>query len=440
MTILILTQGAKTGPTQRGLLIGSYRQHMPASPPTLAGTPFAATANTDSMMSGRADGKHAVPPLSPLSSRPSSVSANHRYASTLATEESSFCSEPGSVAESAAELVWDESLGLGQEAADEAAGSSNHRGVPGRHPPAKLKKNGSSAVRRAEAAAGRAEAVKRKAGPLPPKADLAPQMGSTQRCQPRTQMHNQHLCHPLTPPQQLRPGQPLVLPLNQQIPLAVEDEEAWLPSPLQKLDSQLSTTQMHCSASKPALPQHAFHAQHAQQSSSGTVPSSAHHSRRHASVSTRQKSPKARPAEDSNKAPPVPSTPDGQAGPSTKAAAKGQARRAAGLARGQVDMQACLSDSTARHDSVAVTQGSSATSNSRVKAPARARNASRTGAGHKLSQGASNEADITNSLEQQLLQQSLAKLDARLTSLAARGAGMQHTCTVTVLGEYFSCA
>ena len=371
-------------------------------------------------MSGCADGKHAVPPLPPLSSRPSTVSANHRYASMLATEESSFCSEAGSAAESAAELAWDESSSLGQEAAYQAAGSSSNNSIPGRDHVEKPKKYCPSAVRKAQAAAERAQAVKQKAGFPSQQASLTPSRENTPSGQVQVQMHSQNTCHL---PQQLKPGQPLVLPLSRQKELAVEEEEPWLLAPLQKMDFQ------HSSASNPALPQHTLHAQHAHQSSSGMVPSSAQHSRHHASTKAQQNALKATPARDRSKVPPIPSTPDGRAGPTVRAAAKVQARRAVGLARGQVSRPACLSDSTAGQGSVAGPQTSSATTSPKAKAPAQA-HASRTGAeaGHRLPDVAGIEAETSNSIEQQLLQQSLAKLDARLTSLAARCAGMHCTC------------
>ena len=368
--------------------------------------------------------KHA---LSPLSSGPSTVSENNRYASKLATEASSVSSEPEPGSDSDAEL--DDSGGSEQATADQAA-RDNKAGkefMPagpetGDSHPAVIKKAGS--------AAGKAEPARLRAALPHSRAESAVSTASTCSAKLQAHLRAQHPFHPLTARTAVRPAQssPQAAALQKASPVADEEEEVRLVASSQRLGIQLGSPRPGSIACDSGLSQDAVQAQHAEQSGSGRGPSPARHSRRHDLLTLQQKPIRQQVTNDWNKATSSPSTPDVRPASRVKAktAGKGHGGRAARLATGQPDRQACLSDSSACHShscgrlhpAAGVQAGS--VFGGRQAAAKTANGAGKPG---KVQNMASSQAVISNSAEQQLLQQSLAKLDVRLTSLAARCAG-----------------
>ena len=408
---------------QRGLLIGSYRQPGLSSPAAIAA---ASSANANSC-SDSPRGNLAFPTLSPLSSRPSTVSANHRYASTLATEASLSGSEAESTAESAAEAAagvrWDESWG--QETAACAAGDiSSIQGLTAAqsqsgaslapcHPPglAAGKPGRCHAQANAQADA-QVDASRHQAEPLYHQAESAsPRVRS--RCSAKLQAHThaQHPCKPPVTPPALRSA--LASPLAKKLCAVshVGEEESRLLASLQRMDCKLGSNPKHGSRIGPEQPQQAQHAQ----SSSSRVPTPAQHSRLPASL---------RPllcAEEPHQAGLPPSPPTVQAGPTAKPAGRKHSRRASGATPAQAGLQPRPSDSATVRN--IVSGGDQARCMASRTAAAQLRKGSRTDTSIRGAYLGSTEADVSNSAEQQALRQSLAKLDARLSHLNARCTG-----------------
>ena len=373
----------------RGLLIGSYRHHGPATP-TASDT--ASIANTNSHQDS-AEGHLAFPSLSPLSSRPSTVSANHRYAPSLATEASLSYSEP----ESAAELAWSESGD--QETVACVAGSRYSR----------------QGLRGAQSRTGLSEAPCHPSSLPAGKAGLPrPQAGVvSSRAQSR---HSAKVKPPATPPA-LKSARAAALPTKQHAGSPVGEEESRLLASLQRLDCQLKTTAHKggSQGSEPELPQYAH------QSNSCRVSSPAQHSRLPASLSSQQKPLQPHCAEQTNQGSQPPSTPDALAGPTASVAGKRHSRRVSGLTAVRAESQACPTNSATPRSGV---RGGQARHMADRRAAAKLCSGSSTGISttRAVSVGSS-KADVSNSTEQQALQQSLAKLDARLTGLTARCTG-----------------
>lgn len=352
------------------------------------------------------------------------MSANHRYAPTLATEASLSSSEPesaaespaGSAARSAAGLAWGES---GEEKAVPcvAGSSSGTRGfgaVPGHA-------EGTDATCQpkvtARLAAGKAHAVWKKAGLQRRQADSA-SITAHDHHGAKLQRHlhaEQSSKPPSTPaaPESMHASahpsrQHAVLPLGQ-------EEESGLLASVQRLDCQLSTA--HKGSSHGEAPQHA------RRSSSSRVPSPAQHSRLLPSEPFQQKPLQSQCAAHADEASPPPSTQAIPTGPGAKVARSRLSGRAPTWSTAPADLPTIpLNSATAGST---VSGGQAKRRGGRKAAAAKLQGGARAGAGmlSKAAAAGSSEADVTNSAEQQALQQSLAKLDARLTSLTARCAG-----------------
>lgn len=450
--LTLLRQVQKHVPTQRGLLIGSYAHPGPSSPAAIAA---ACSAYTNSHLE-TAKGTLAFPTLSPLSSRPSTVSANRRYASTLATEASQSGSEAesvaGSTAESAAgsaaEVMWEESWG--QVTAPCAENSSNRRrkrlgaaqsqaGLPaaldypaslaaGRadHRPCQAKavaKADTQAVAKADAETDAQAYAPSEKAEVPYRLPESASSGAHSRSSAKLQahahahthahMHAQHPCKlPVTPPL-LRSARVSSLATKQSAVSPVEDEESRLLASLQRLDCKLSGTHKHGSR---------FESKQAQQAepSSSRVPSAAQDSPLPASASSRQKPLLPQCAEDSQHPRLPPSTPEVMAVPTVKPAGKRHSRRVSGVTPVQAGTPASPSD-------VATARGTVNGDQTRGKAgragAVQPRRNSRMGTSRRDVNDSCGQADVSNSAEQQALQQSLAKLDARLPYLTARCTG-----------------
>ena len=429
--LTLLQQAAKPVPTQRGLLIGSYRHPGLSSPAAIAAVSSAsANSHSDSPR-----GNLAFPTLSPLSSRPSTVSANHRYASSLATE----ASLTGSEAESAAGVRQD--VSLGQEAAACAAGNPSSRqglraaqsqaGVSPApcHPPGLAAADTGCCRPQANAQADdQASAARKKAErPYHQLESASPRAHS--RCSAKLQAHRhaQHPCKlPVTPlALQSARASRLAKKLCAVPPLG--EEESRLLASLQRLDYKLSSSPKHGSCFEPEQPQEAQQAQHAE-SSSSRVPRPAQHSR--LPVLLKPLLPQC--GDETYQAGLPPSTPNVQAGHTAKPANKRHSRRVINATPVPASLQPRPSDSA-----TAIVSGGQAGRT----AAAQLRKGSRTGASIRgVDPGT--RADVSNSAEQQALQQSLAKLDARLSNLSARCTGREHMllqpgCIATV--EPVSC-
>lgn len=415
-TLLLLWQVAKTIPGARGLLIGSYCN----SGPLASDAADARTVRNSSRQPIHAGGPLALPTLSPLSSRPSTVSANHRYAPTLATEASTSSSEPESAAESAAGsaagLAWGES-GEERAAACTAGSTSSTRGfgaVPAHA-------EGSDATCQPKVtvrlAAGKAHAVWKKAGLQRCQADSAFATAHAHHgAKLRTHLHAEHSFKPPSTPAAAKSAHASAHPSKQHAMLPLGQEEFRLLESLQRLDCQLSLA--HKGSSRGEAPQHA------QRSSLSRVPSPAQHSRLLASAPSQQKPPQSQRAAHANEASPPLSTQAIPTGPGAKVASSRLPRRASRWPTAQADSPIIPPSSTTAGSTVS---GGHARfrGGRRAAAAAKLQGGRRAGAGmlSKTAAVGGSEADASNSAEQQALQQSLAKLDARLTSLTARCAG-----------------
>ena len=350
------------------------------------------------------------------------MSANHRYASTLATEASPSGSEAESAAEAAAGVRWNESWG--QETAACASGNSSSRQCLGAaqsraglasapcHPPvlAAGMKGRCHCVGNAQADV-QAGAASNKAA-LPYHQAEPASLRAHRRCSAKLQAH-MHPCKlPVTSPalksaHASRPAKKLcaVSPVG-------EDESRLLAS-LQRLDCKLVSSPKHGSHFEPEQPQQAKQAQHAPYNS-GRVPSPAQHSRLPAML-------KPQCEEETHQAEPPPGTPTVQAGPNAKLASRKHFRRVTDTTPAQADLQPRFSDSAIARS--VVSGGDWARHMAGRTAATQLRKGSRTGAAIRGADPGSIKADVSNSAEQQALEQSLAKLDARLINLSARCTG-----------------
>lgn len=434
-TVLTLVrQVAKHVPTPRGLLIGSYAHPGPSSP---AATAAASSANTTSHLD-TAKGTLAFPTLSPLSSRPSTVSANCRYASTLATEASQSGSEAestaesaaGSTAESAAGVMWEESWG--QVAAPCAKLSSSRRrqglgaarsqaGLPAAldHPASlaagRADRRRCQAKTQADAPADAQAGAPRKQAEVPCRQAVSASSGAHSRSSAKLPAHTHahRPCKlPVTPPL-LRSARVSPLASKPRAVSHVEEEESRLLASLQRLDCKLSGTPKHGSRFEPKQAQQA-------ESSSSRVPSAAQDSPLPASASSRQKPLLPQCAEEAHQARLPPSTPEVMAVPTAKPAGKRHCRRVSGVTPVQAGIHATPSDVATARGNVS---GGQARGQAGRAGAVQALKGSRTGASVRGADGSSGQADVSNSAEQQALQQSLAKLDARLPYLTARRTG-----------------
>ena len=419
--LTLLQQAAKPVPTQRGLLIGSYH-HPGPSPPAAIAAASSASANSHS---DSPRGSLVFPTLSPLSSRPSTVSANHRYASPLATEASLTGSEAESAAESAAGVRWDESGG--QEGAACAAGnSSSKQGLRGGqsqvgvspapcHPPGRAT---ADTRHRRPLADVQARTRKKAERPYHQAEPASPTARS--RCSAKLQAHRhaQHPCKPPVTPPAVTSARASRLAKKLCTVSPVEEEESRLLASLQRLDFKLSGNPRHGCRFESEQPQQAQQAQHAQ-SRSSRVPSPAQHSRLPALLQC---------GEGTCQAGLPPSTPNVQAGPTAKKYSRGGSDVNpvhAGLQprpSGSATARSIVSDD----DQARCTAGSST-------AAAQLRKDSRTGDSIRGIDPGSTKAAVSNSAEQQALQQSLAKLDARLSNLSARCTGRENMSPATWL-------
>ena len=348
------------------------------------------------------------------------MSANHRYASTLATEASLSGSEAESAAEAAAGVRWNESWG--QETPACASGNSSNRQGLGAaqsraglasapcHPPdlaaGEKGRRHSQANAQADVQAGAAS--NKAAHPYHQAKAASPRAHRRRSAKLQAHMHPCKL--PVTPPElksahASRPAKKLcaVSPVG-------EDDSRLLAS-LQRLDCKLVSSPKHSSRFEPEQPRQAKQAQHAPYSS-GRVPSPAQHSRLPAML----KPVLPQCEEDTHQAKAPTGTPV-QADPNAKSASKKHFRRVTDTTPAQADLQPRFSDSaTARS---VLSGGDQAKRMAGRTAAAQLRKGSRTGASIRRADPGSIKADVSNSAEQQALQQSLAKLDARLINLSA---------------------
>lgn len=406
-----------------GLLIGSYRQ-----PAAAHAADSHAALDTDQ-------------PMSAMASRPSTVmSANYRYASMLATEASSSCSEPESAAESAAELTQPESQ-MSQPEMKAASLSKQAlvskeavRPHASRHGPA------GSDVQRAEGVSQRAGLLKRKAG-CDATRGLSPCLGL------QAQLREQHPFKPLTAPLQrhatghkgqlqnrrstaaLQHQDGSLVQAAQQQTKPDLDEESQLLASLKRLNPQLGFPQQRNSVSgdvvQPRRPSElqweatstttaAVHA------TSDRLLNPARHSRLHAPHDA--KPGLAKPGMiNSNQSQQL--KPFGRAfAPRLGAGAKGPETDGSPLRRTGA---AAAADGLPCPLARPVAKGRDMRTKGRTRAKGKGKtqlpgsDGKRTAA---VAVGRDSE-EMSNSAEQQLLQSSLARLDARLSSLTARSGG-----------------
>lgn len=405
-----------------GLLIGSYCQHA---------TAHAAANGAASSAQGQ--------PLKAMPSRPSMVmSANYRYASTLATEASSSCSEPETSAE-LTQLETQMSEAESQVSQPALSATGFNRQVPiYAEAGQSLSRRHGSVPKGPGSDAGRAESVSPQAGRLKRKAGCDPGRGLSPCSGLQAQLREQHPFKPLTAAVQQRHGivrasqksaavqhEPGSGVIAQQQPELLLEQEFQRQQSLQRLDSQLGRSQGDRGATRPTtqtaylseLESEAAELNRAeQQSAASRLPSPAQQSRLHVRPSNRQKPVK--PAADSSQQ----VRPFGRAfTPRLKPVAKEPeiADRAVGrTGAAAANGEACPTDRPAQNS-----QGKDAGGRRRAK-----------GKGSKQSLAADckpvaptavtrEDGDMSNSAEQQLLESSLARLDARLSNLAARCGG-----------------
>lgn len=404
-----------------GLLIGSYRY--PA-------------AGQSSKTNTCATPHNAAQSLSPMQSRPSTVmSANYRYASTLATEASSTCSEPESAAESASEMTPPE---VHRPKPSRDAGSGAHADATGHGRQASVRAEAKAFLgKRLVAVSERAGSVSRKAGLLKRKAGSEAGRAASPCTGLQAQLREQHPFKPLTaavqPGRALHHNRPLQQRLSQapvqcqrglspsswqmQPQSFLEEEEANLLASLQRLDTQLGTPTEYNSTlshvtqsgrqSELGVEARQDHSTVDQQSASTMLPTLAKDSRVYKMPSTVQK-----PVKDSTK-------PNAK-GARTEGGQTGNPRAAG------ADRQTCPASMPAEKGSGSAVKG-------RVKGRGTQQSPLPNG---KAIAGDRGGLGVKNAAEQKLLQSSLARLDTRLSSLAAKcggkpiSASSSHHCTL----------
>ena len=411
-----------------GLLIGSYCQHATAH----------AAAN------GAASSAHGQP-LTAMPSRPSTVmSANYRYASTLATEASSSCSEPEPSAElTQLETQMSEAESQVSQPALSATGFNLQVPIHAEAGQSLSRRHG-SVPKGPGSDAGRAESVSQQAGRLKRKAgcdagrELSPGSGL------QAQLREQHPFVPLTAAVQQRHGtfhlhqarasqksaavqhEPGSGVSAQQQPDLLLEQELRRQQSLQRLDSQRGRgTQGDRGVTRPImqtpclseLESEAAELNSArQQSAAGTLPSPAQQSRLHVRPGNRQKPVK--PVVDSSQQ----VRPFGRAfTPRLKPVAKEPAT--ADRAAGRTGAAAANGEACPTVRPVQSSQGTDAGGRTRTKGKGSKQPLAADGKAVAPTAVIGDEGDMSNSAEQQLLQSSLARLDARLFNLAARCGG-----------------
>ena len=428
-----------------GLLIGSYRQ------------PAAAQAADNHAASDIGQ------PLSAMASRPSTVmSANHRYASTLATEASSSCSEPESAAESAAELIQPEPQMSQPET--KAASLSRQTLVHKETVRPRASRHGSvgrtagSDVQRADCVSQRAGLPKRKAGSNAAR-EPSPCLGL------QAQLREQHPFKPLTAPLQrhstghkgqlqnrcstaaLQRQDGPSLQTAQQQTKSVLDEESQLVGSLKRLDHQLGFPQQHNNSVSgdvmqprcpPELQWEATNNTTAPvQATSDKLLSPARHSRLHAPHDA-----KPGPAKPgmTNSSQSQQLRPFGRAfAPRLGAGAKGPETADSPLRQ---TCAAAAADGPPCPLARPVPNGSNMRTKGRTRAKGKGKNQLPGSDGKHAAAVAvgRDSGDMSNSAEQRLLQSSLARLDARLSSLTAKSGGKSRNrlCRLTAPNVAFA--
>lgn len=417
----------------RGLLIGSYRQLVAAQ-----AADSHAALDTDQ-------------PLSAMASRPSTVmSVNYRYASTLATEASSSCSEPESAAELAAELIPPESQMTKPET--KAASLSRHALVcketaqppASRHGP--VGRAAGSHVQRAECVSQRAGLLKRKArsdaserpppGPglqaqLREEHPFKPLIGPLQRhgTSHTGQLQNKRSTAAL----QSQDGSPLQA--AQQQTKSDLDAESQLLASLSRLDHQLGSTQQHNkSVSGDVLQPRCPSALQWEATNSTTAPVQ--------ETSDTLLSPaRLHELHDAMPGPAKPGMTDSNQSQRLRPFGRAFAPRLGAGAKGRE-----ITDSPIRQTCTAaaadrppcpltrpVAKGRDVRTKGRPRAKGKGKDQCPDGKHAAAMAVGRNSGDMSNSAEQQLLESSLAKLDARLSSLTAKSGGKSrnHLCCLT---------
>ncbi|DBA94821.1 hypothetical protein WJX77_006721 [Trebouxia sp. C0004] len=396
-------QGGKA--STHGLLIGSYCQPATAHAPAQAADSHA-VADTSQ-------------PLSAMASRPSTVmSANCRYASTLATEASSSCSEPESAAKSAAELTQPESQMTKPET---KAASFSRQALVGKEtvrPHASRQGSvGSHAAR----------------GP-------SPCLGL------QAQLREQHPFEPLTVPLQrhstshkgqvqcntaaVRRQDGSLVQAAQQHTKSVLDEELQLVASLKKLDHQPGSLHHHNNTvshdvMQPRCPpelqwEATSNTTAPLQAGSDRLLSPAQHSRLHA-LHHAKPGPAKPGMIDSNQSQQL--RPFGRAfAPRLGAGVKGAETADSPLRRTSA---AAAADRAPCPLARPVLNGSNMRTKGRTRAKRKDKNHSPDGKHAAAVAVGRDSGDVSNSAEQRLLQSSLARLDARLSRLTAKSGGGQ---------------
>ena len=414
----------------RGLLIGSYRLPVAAQAAAQAADSHAAS-DTDQ-------------PLSAMASRPSTVmSANYRYASTLATEASSSCSEPESAAESAAELIQLESQ---MSQPETKAASFSRQALLGKETVRPHANRHGSVGRTAGSGMQRADCVSQRAGLLKRKAGSDAARGPSPCLGLQAQLREQHPFKPLTAPLQRhgtghkgqlqsrrstaalqRQDGSLVQAAQQQTKFDLAEESQLLAS-LRRLDHQLGSAQQRNNnvsgdVMQPGCPSElqweATNTTTAPvQATSDRLLSPARHSRLHAPHDA-MTGPAKPGMTNSNQSQLL--RPFGRAfAPRLGAGAKGPETADSPLRR------TCTAAATGGPPcplARPVPKGSNMRTKGRTRAKGQGRNQSPAGKHAAAVAVGRDSGDMSNSAEQRLLQSSLARLDARMSSLTAKSGG-----------------
>ncbi len=415
-----------------GLLIGSYRLPVAAQ---------AAAQTADSHAALDTD-----QPLSAMPSRPSTLmSANYRYASTLATEASSSCSEPESAAESAAELTQPES----QTSQPETAASLSKQALVGKETLRPHASRHGSVGRTAGSDVQRAEGVSQRAGLLKRKAGSDAARGPSPCLGLQAQLREQHPFKPLTAPLQrhatghkgqlqsrrstaaLQRQDGSLTQAAQQQTKSVLDEESQLLASLKRLDHQLGSPLQHndCVSGDMVQPRCTSELQWEAtntttapvQATSDRLLSPARHSRLHA-------------LHDAMPGPAKPGMTSSNQSQLLKPFGRAFAPRLGAGAKGPETANSPLRQTGAATAAdgapcpLARPVAKGRDMRTKGKTRAKGNNQSPDGKHAAAVAGGRDSGDMTNSAEQQLLQSSLARLDARLSSLTDKSGGKSRNC------------
>ena len=324
--------------------------------------------------------------------------------------------------------MWDESWG--QETAASASGNNSSRQglkaarsqaqlspAPGNPPGLAAGEKGhhspqANAQANAQADVQAGAARNKARSPYHQARTASPRVRSCCSAKLQAHMHAQHPCKPSVRPPVLKSSCAPRSAKKLHAVAPMGEEESRLLASLQRLDCKLSSNPKHSSRLEPEQPRQAQQAEHAQ-SSSSRVPSPAQHSRLPALL----KPVLSQCGEERYQAGLPPSSPIVQAGPNAKPAGKKHFRKVTDVTPVQAGLQPRPSGRSI------VTGGDQARCMASRAAAAQLRTGSRAGASIRGVDPGGTKADITNSAEQQALQQSLAKLDARLINLSDRCTG-----------------